>query len=225
MSDFEAIPESDPARPGCEPAQAALQRLMDGEADWDRPEAAAHRVACVECREELALAKMLPGAMTPSVVPWDLTGRVLGAAMASQRRRRIARFAGVGTALAASVLVAIIVLQPSPQMIMEMPSVTVAPRPKDDGVAAKPLGETVSEARDAIVSLTRRTAAETRETSSNLVPNPKLSDKSDTGDGLEPLADAQAGAARSVEPIRTSARRALNLFLRAADPPNNPAIQ
>jgi len=47
----------------------------------------------------------------------------------------------------------------------------------------------------------------------------------DAGAGLEPLADARAGAARSVEPLPTSARRALTLFLRAAAPPNKQAVQ
>ena len=60
---------------------------------------------------------------------------------------------------------------------------------------------------------------------SSLFPNPKLKDMPEPGEGLEPLADARAGAAKSVEPIRTSARRAFNLFLRAADPPNRPAVQ
>jgi hypothetical protein len=39
------------------------------------------------------------------------------------------------------------------------------------------------------------------------------------------LADARTGAAKSVEPLRNSARRAVNLFLRAADPPNRAAVQ
>ena len=45
------------------------------------------------------------------------------------------------------------------------------------------------------------------------------------GEGLEPLADARTGAARSVEPIRDSARRAVNFFLRAADPPSRKDVQ
>jgi hypothetical protein len=83
----------------------------------------------------------------------------------------------------------------------------------------------VSEARDAIVSLTKRAAEETRETSATLIPNPKLGGMPDTGNSLEPLADAGAGASRSMQPLTTSARRALNLFLRAADPPNKTAVQ
>jgi hypothetical protein len=83
----------------------------------------------------------------------------------------------------------------------------------------------MSEARDAIVQLTRRAATETRDTPAGLIPSPTLTtDVPDPSGGLEPLADARAGAARSVEPMRNSARRAMNLFLRAADPPNR-AVQ
>jgi hypothetical protein len=101
----------------------------------------------------------------------------------------------------------------------------LAARPSVGPPPARPLGEAVAEARDALVSLTRRTADETRATSVALVPSPKLADAPPADEGLAPLADAQAGAARSVEPIKTSARRALNLFLRAADPANKPTVQ
>jgi hypothetical protein len=218
-------PITDAARPGCDAAQAALQRLLDGEASWDCPEAAAHRTACVDCREELALARRLPGAVAQPTFPSGLTNRVVGAALTQYRRGRIVRYTGLGAALAASILVAAVSFQPSRQTITETRSVASLPRPKDDAERVKPLGEAVSEARDALVSLTRRTANETRATSVALVPDPKLPNVPDSGDGLDPLADAQVAAARSVEPIRTSARRALNLFLRAADPPNKPAIQ
>ena len=39
---------------------------------------------------------------------------------------------------------------------------------------------------------------------------------------LEPLADARTGATRSMEPFAESARRAVNFFLKAADPPAKP---
>jgi hypothetical protein len=225
MTDFDPATEPDPARPACEPGQAALQRLLDGEANWDSPEAAAHRATCLPCREELALARSLGSLATPVIVPAELTGRVLGAAITSHRRRRFVRYAGVGAALAASVLAVAFALQPGPQTITETQTMAAVARPMDEADASRPLGEAVAEARDALVALTRRTAAETQATSATLIPNPTLPDMPDTGEGLEPLADAQAGAARSVEPIQTSARRALNLFLRAADPPNKPAVQ
>src|SRR5688572_11292659 len=223
MTDLD--PTTDPARPGCEPAQAALHRLLDVDPTWDSPEAVAHRAGCAACREELALACLMAGALTPPAAPADLSGRVLAVAIASHRRRRVTWYAGVGSALAASVLVSVVTLQPQPQTVTEHSTVAASPRKKDEPVPNRPLGEAVSEARDALVSLTRRTATETRQTSASLIPSPKLPDMPGAGDGLEPLADAQAGAARSVDPITASARRAVNLFLRAADPPNKPAVQ
>ena len=224
MTDFDPMTDPDPSRPGCEAGQAALQRLLDGDPTWDAPETAVHRAACLDCREELSLARSLSGLATPIIVPSELAGRVLAASVSAHRVRRTVRYCGAGVAMAASVLVAVFLSQPTPQTISESRTIAVV-TPKADPVATRPLGESVSEARDAIVSLTRRTATETRETSSSLFPNPKLKDMPEPGEGLEPLADARAGAAKSVEPIRTSARRAFNLFLRAADPPNRPAVQ
>jgi hypothetical protein len=225
MSDPE--PTTDPAiaRPGCEPARAALQRLLDREPNWDTREAVAHRAGCLDCREELALARSMSGALTPAAFPSELTGRVVGAAVSAHRKRRLAWYAGAGAAVAASVLVAALVLQPRTQTITETRTVAAVTRPAEPPAPQRPLGEAVSEARDALVALTRRTATETRDTSASLMPTPKLPDMPETGAGLEPLADARAGAARSVEPLQTSARRALNLFLRAADPPNKQAVQ
>jgi hypothetical protein len=225
MNEFIPTTDPGPARPGCEPARAALQRLLDGDVDWDGPDAAGHRVSCVDCREELALARSLAREVRAAVVPIDLAGKVLSAAVTDRRRRPVRRYASVSGVLAASVLVAVMVLHPAPQTVSETPTFAAATRKSEPSAQSKPLGEAVSEARDALVSLTRRTATETRDSSTSLIPNPKLSDKPIASSGLEPLADAQAGASRSVEPIRSSARRALNLFLRAADPPNKPALQ
>lgn len=223
MTDLD--PTTDPARPCCEPTQAALHRLLDGDPAWDSPEAVAHRAGCVPCREELVLARQMAEVLRPPAAPADLAGRVLGVAIASHRQRRVTRYAGLVGALAAAVLVAVVTFQPRPQTVTEHPTVAAVPRAKDEFVPNSPLGEAVTDARDALVSLSRRTATETRQTSVSLIPNPKLPDMPGGGDGLEPLADAQAGAARSVDPITTSARRAVNLFLRAADPPNKLAVQ
>jgi hypothetical protein len=220
MNELDPIAD-DPTRPGCEAGQAALQRLLDSEAAWDTPDAAAHRATCADCREELALARTFAALPAPVTVPSELATRVHRSVARADRLRRFIRFAGPSVALAASVLVAVFVLQPAPQTITEVRTVARLPEPKQS--PQRKLGESVSEARDAIVALTRRTADETRETSSTLIPNPKLGNMPDTGEGLSPLADAQAGAVRSVEPLTSSARRALNLFLRAADPPNKPA--
>lgn len=221
MTDFDPIAEPDPARPGCEPGQSALQRLLDGEPNWDSPEAAAHRTSCADCREELLLARSMVRLPATVTVPAGLTDRTLGAALAARRRRRIVAIAGAGAALAASVLVVVLMNRPHPAPTPGGEAVAVVPAPKQDVVARapeKPLGEAVSEARDAIVLLTKRTATEPGERIGRLLPNPTLPAAADQSDELQPLADARSGAARSVEPIRQSARRAFNFFLKAAEP-------
>lgn len=225
MNDFDPISDHEASRPRCAPAQDALQRLLDGEPSWDSSEAVDHRAVCVDCREELALAQSMSRAMRPAVVPGELAERVLSAAVKSQRRRRMAYSLGVGGAIAASIMAAVIAVLPTSQTVTERPSSASIRRPNEEPVASKPLGDTVVEARDALVSLTRRTATDTRDNSVGLIPNPKLPEMPGTSDGLEPLAEAQSGAARSVEPITTSARRALSVFLRAADPPNKAVLQ
>jgi hypothetical protein len=173
----------------------------------------------------LAVARLVSRALAPPAVPAELTSRLVGSALAARWRRRLARGVGVGVAFAASVAVAVVLLEPKPQTITEAPREVAVAKPARPSAPEMPLGEAVTEAREALVSLTRRTATETRDSSASVIPNPKLPDMSEPGPGLEPLADAQAGAARSVEPIQASARRAINLFLRAADPPSKSAVQ
>jgi len=235
MTDFDPIAEFDPSRPNCVAAQAALQRLLDREADWDTPEAAAHRAGCAECRDELMLARSMSRVVTAVVVPSELSARVLNASVAAHRSRQRIRWAGAAFAVAASVVIAVIALRPGPGpgpapnptpnpnvSPDPTPVVLISPRKPDDPSAVareKPLGESVSEAADAIVSLTRRTASEPKERITVLLPQPRLLGADEPDERLDPLADAGTGAARSVEPLKDSARRALNFFVRAADPP------
>jgi hypothetical protein len=223
MTDLDPTSEPDPARPGCEAGQSALQRLLDGEPSWDSPKAAAHRAACTDCREELALARSMVRLPASAVVPSGFADRTLRAAIQVRRRRRLLQV-GAGTVLAASVLVIVVASRPRPESAPDqVPIVVVAPGPNPDVAATapqKPLGEAVSEARDAIVQLTRRSTSEPGERIGRLLPNPTLPEGPEAGDDLQPLADARAGAARSVDPIRQSARPAMNLFLRAAEPPD-----
>ena len=231
MTDFDPIAESDPIRPSCAVAQAALQRLLDREAEWDTPEAATHRAGCAECRDELALARSIDRVVAPVIVPSDLSGRVLNASIAAHRRRQRIQWAGAAFVVAASVVIALVVFRPGPAPIptpdpspeRESKPVVVIPLQMQNEAPVlakeKPLGESVSEAADAIVSLTRRTAAEPKERITVLLPDPRLPGPGQPDERLDPLADAGTGAARSVEPLKDSARRALNFFVRAADPP------
>lgn len=216
-------PIIDPARPECAVGQSALQRMLDGETQWDSPEASAHRVTCVPCREELALAGSFSRLPDSVVVPAGLSERVLTGVLTSQRRRRWARFAASGVTLAASVLIFVMAFRPrEPESQIVSVAVALPPKvdPKRPVEPKKPLGDSVNEAREAIVKLTKRTANETRDQSVKLLPDPNLANGPDAGEGLEPLADARSGAAKSVEPMRSSAKRAFNLFIRAADPPD-----
>jgi hypothetical protein len=225
MIDFDLTPDPNLSRPGCTPGIAALQRLLDGEANWDTPEAAAHRAACVACREELTLSRSLMQMPDPVVVPADLADRVVSLAIAMRRRRRVLQRAGLVLALAASVLVVVVLAWPTQRIESNPGPVAMNPSPDVADLPKKPLGESVSEARDAIVSLTKRTASETRDRSAQLMPSPKLPDGPGADDRLDALADARVGASKSVEPMRDSARRAFNFILRAADPPARPNAQ
>ena len=125
--------------------------------------------------------------------------------------------------LAASVLIFLFAFrqheipQPEPGPVAMLPAPKIEPRPPVE--PQKPLGKSVNEARDAIVQLTKRTASETRDQSARLMPEAKMPNAPNAGEGLEPLADARTGAEKSVEPLRASARRAFNMFIRSADPP------
>jgi hypothetical protein len=113
---------------------------------------------------------------------------------------------------------------PSPNVSPDPAPIVLNPPSKPDDQSAvakaKPLGESVSEAADAIVTLTRRTAAEPKERITILLPEPRLAGPGQPDERLDPLADAGTGAARSVEPLKDSARRAINFFVRTADPPS-----
>jgi hypothetical protein len=224
MTDIDATTEPDPARADCAVAQSALQRLLDREAEWDTPEAAAHRAGCGVCREELALARSIHRLAVPVVVPSELSGRVLNASLAAHRRRELALWAVAGLTVAAAVVIGLAVNPPRPAPDPDLGQVVVVPPPMPDEPQAvamqKPLGESVSEAADAIVTLTKRTANEPRERITILLPEPRLVGPGEPDERLEPLADAGTGAARSVEPLKDSARRAINFFVRTADPPS-----
>jgi hypothetical protein len=216
MIPFDLTPDSDLDRPGCEAGRAALQRMLDGEPAWDAPEAEAHRAACADCREELALARGFVRLPAP-VVPSGLTNRILDTAVSDRRRRRRLRFAGAGMSLAASVLVGIFAVQSRvrTQAVSEGSYALIQPKAEPQ----KPLGDAVAEARDALVALSKRTANETRDRSALLIPTTKFPPMPDGDERLEPLADARSGASRSMEPFAASARRAVNFFLKAADTP------
>src|SRR5262249_27722884 len=150
----------------------------------------------------------------------ELTDRVLNTAVSAHRRRGAIRYAGAGLALAASIMLAGGKFQPTQTVVSVPGPVAAAPKgePQNANGPTKPPSQSGPEARDAIVSLASRTATETRDQSTKLIPTAKMPETPAGDDRLEPLAEARTGAARSVEPIRDSARRAISYFARAAEP-------
>jgi hypothetical protein len=98
-----------------------------------------------------------------------------------------------------------------------MPDLAKSP-PK---IPAEPLRGSVEQAGNAVVSLTSRTATETIQRTSIMLPNVPTSsiepirDMSTSIDpSLEPLREATQGVSTGLAPVADSARRAVGLFLR-----------
>lgn len=224
MSEFESTSEVDPVRLECAESIAALQRMLDGKHAWDTSEASSHRANCIVCREELSLAASLNRLGSDVVVPTQLGDRVLESALRSRRLRTYGRFVAAASALAACVLVAVFIFRKDEVADPVPGPVAILPTPKPDTLPKvepkKPLGESMSEAREALVKLSRRPANDTKDQFNWLMPEPRMPVAKNPGDGLEPLADVRTGASRSVEPMQNSAKRAFNFLIRAADPPD-----
>lgn len=210
-----------PLRPECAPAQEALQRLLDGDTAWDSPEAAQHRDECPACRDDMALARELVGTApclsAAAVVPAALGPRIFHASVVDRRRRRLVRWMGAGSVLTASFALLFLLRPPVEQSIRTERTTS----PLAAAVPAKPLKTAVSEAREAMLALTMRTATDTRDTSVRLLPPLPDAPEPMNVNLDEPLADAQAGARKSVQPLAVSAKRAMNLFLKT-DLPTQP---
>ncbi|MFO0841162.1 MAG: hypothetical protein U0797_02035 [Gemmataceae bacterium] len=198
----------------CRACEELLQLHLDGVAspgDLER-----HLYACPTCAvERLVIERLLDGIsrLRPPAVPPDVTERLVAAALAESavrpepawRRHALA----AGFSLAASVVVAITawawwpIAPPLPSI---SPAVVAAP--------PSPLRDSVAEAQLAVAALTSRTASETVETTSRLLPSVALDPMEPTAPAVEPLLAASSGVGAAVAPVADSARRAVGLFLR-----------
>jgi hypothetical protein len=209
----------------CSECQNALERVLDGESFSDA-DLAAHLHDCSDCRELHAAAARLLNAMRmvplPPLPP-DLSTRITSAVLADRfriRRRRIA----VVTGLAAAVLLASLIgpsiwrRADSHGRLPPIARVEIAPKP----APAPSFPDAVEDAGRAVLALTREVAAETVGEGRTLFSLPA----SDARDKLpqplrEPLdppvqsfRSIQEGVSAGLEPVTTSARRAVDLFLR-----------
>ena len=203
--------------------------LLDGEADE-------HAKHCSECAARVGAARRLVDGLrllkAPVLGP-DLAAAIVVASLRDMRRRRQMRRTLVGLAVAASVLAAIAVGYSGnavPRRINsdQFGGTTKAPAGRQPAALARtegtlPLRDTVAEASEAVASLTSRTADRAVDETRFLlpiVPAPSLSslDLPDPAVPAKPLREASERVSAGLEPVASSARRAVNLFLRELPP-------
>jgi len=221
----------------CSEFQNWLQQRLDGEASAAAGDVEGHVVACASCRELQTAAGRLIQALGVQVAPAPpsrMSDQIVSLVLSDitsqqQARKRWNRRLGVTAALAASLLLAVTMgyfwrqsnRRPGPPN----PDTLVIKEEKPTRAQAQP-SLNIQEAGSALVALVNRTADETVGQSRVLLPQgvstPALPASETWQPTLEPGADslreAQEGVALGFEPVTSSARRAVNLFLREIPP-------
>jgi hypothetical protein len=209
----------------CSDCHEALHQFLDGAPLPPRSELDAHLWECIECRELIAAGLLLRkglGALPSPSAPLGLTARITSTILLDRTRSRRRRLIAV-VSLAAAVLISIVgysLLRPgtanhsSPPIARREAPVTQPPPPS--------LPQAVEEAGMAVVALTRDVAAETVGPGRSLFSVVRLN--SDAGDHrplppalespVQPLRAVGEGVSAGLEPVTTSARRAVDLFFR-----------
>jgi hypothetical protein len=211
----------------CDEAHDLLQQNLDG-TPIESPEWRAHLRHCDECRALALAGRRLQDALqllTAPMPPPDLAGRIAERVRLDRRRaqRRARRRWAVGLALAAVVLITLglrldwhgrparIEIHP-PEALVKNESL-----PKEK--SAPTLRESAAELGEIFTSLSNQTADETVGQTRRWVANvasPALPqvDLTAMEPPTQPLREAGQGVSDGLEPVTTSARRAVDLFLR-----------
>jgi predicted anti-sigma-YlaC factor YlaD len=226
----------------CSESQVLLQQHLDGEPIADRGEVDRHLADCPACRDLYASARRLQEclqSLTSIAPPADLSQRILARWLEERRsqarwRRRLLVGVGVAAALLAAIFLGYSRWRPRGEPETERsgetanqdlgsPDFTDSPTPR---IAVAPAGaslnQSVEEAGSALVALLNRTADETVGQGKVLLPatmpTPPLPAPDAWQQTLDPpvesLREAQQNVASGLEPVTSSARRAVNLFLR-----------
>lgn len=216
----------------CADIEELVQQRLDGASAPLVDES--HLSQCAGCRELWSACGRLEAGLqqfTPPEVPPGLGDRVVFQFLLEQRQARRRTVIGV-TALAASMLLVAFLLRPwadhgKPAPVENPPPIAKVETPEPPSTPGS-VEESVGEASAAIVALVGKTAGETVGPSRLLMPdalalasNPMTDTWSDTlVPPAEPLREAGRGVSAGLEPVASSARRAVNLFWRDLPPMN-----
>jgi hypothetical protein len=204
----------------CLECQEQLQSLLDGASLADQLALAEHLGVCPSCRELHACARRLLEQFrvqeTPTPSP-DLAIRIRQSVVNEARRRVV--FRRLAAVSAAAACIAAVVA-----------GSFFWPRRADDSYAKAPitsrpslsLSKSVEEAGQAVLAMTRRAADETIDQGRVFLPRNLPEGPTADAAALEPLLDQPArslremqdGMSAGLEPVASSARRAVDLFLR-----------
>jgi hypothetical protein len=213
----------------CQAAHELLQQSLDG-TPIESPEWLAHLRACGDCRALTAASHRLQHGLRLLTTP--LPPPALGARIAAQvllERRRARRRArqrwAVSLALAASLFVAVALRldwrgRPAEfEAHAPIPVAKNAPTPQAKTETTPTLRESATELGAVFAALSNQTADETVGQTRRWVANvsgptlPKV-DLTAMEVPARPLREAGEGVSEGLEPVTTSARRAVGLFLR-----------
>ena len=201
-------------RPDCRDALDWLQSRLDGEPSPMPDKVTAHVALCSDCRGRIRAADQLQltvSSRRPLRAPAIIAERVVATVHRDIRRRQMTARAMVVAALAAAIMLAVWVGTMKPSGGAANKDMAAVPR-------APSLRAELTGAGESALALARRAAAETVGESRLFVPKIEVPPIATTAWSMAsaPLDDAGKGLADGLEPVATSARRAVNLFLREA---------
>jgi hypothetical protein len=218
----------------CAECQEYWQQILDGRPEAGAASFAEHMAACPACGQwNTAVRRMRDGLRLVAAppVPSDFAQRVAERVIADQvGRQRQRRRWFASAALAASLFLAVFA---GYRWINSKEPGPVSPGPVADGGKGAPEAPTpapsprasVTEAGEAVASLSRKATEETVEQTRLLWPvatAPLSFDGIDLQTPLDPsaqsLREAGQGVSSGLEPVANSARRAMNLFWRELPP-------
>jgi hypothetical protein len=216
----------------CHASHDLLQQDLDG-TPIESPEWLEHLRGCPDCRALAVAARRLQkglGLLATPLPPLDLAARIADRVLLDRQRarRRARRRWAVSLALAAGLFVALALRldwrgRPAEHKSNQSESIVKSETPVPPAAEAPTLRESAAELGGAVASLTSQTADETMEQTSWLVPKmtgpvlPKV-DLASIEPPTRPLREAGEGVSAGFEPVTSSARRAVDLFLRELPP-------